>query len=66
MVDELDYTPGTTQGSAACDWTDLGDRMNYLVDFFRSRQQERELLEPPFTPRQAAAIRAGEVPDGPL
>ncbi len=66
LIEELDYTPHTTTGSGARDWTDLGDRMNYIVDLFRSRQREREMVEPPFTPRQAAAIRAGRVPERPL
>ena len=66
LIAELDYTPGTTRGSGADDWTDLGDRMNYIVDFFRSRQRDRDLLKSPYTPQQAAAIRVGRVPDGPL
>lgn len=66
LVEELDYTPGTSRGSGARDWTQLGDRMNYVVDLFRSRQQERTLLQAPFTPEQTDAIRAGHLPAGPL
>lgn len=66
VVRELDYTPGTTRGSGARDWTDLGDRMNYLVDFFRSWQRQRELLAPPYTPEQVAVIHGGGVPAGRL
>ena len=66
LVEELDYTPNTTRGSGARDWSLLGDRMNYVVDFFRSRQQERALLQAPFTPAQTDAIRAGRLPAGPL
>ena len=41
--------------------------MNYVCDFFRSRQQERSLLATaPFTAEQVAAILAGEVAAGPL
>ncbi len=66
LVNELDYTPNTTRGSGARDWTRLGDRMNYVVDFFRSRQQERTLLQAPFTPEQTDTIRLGRLPAGPL
>ncbi|WP_089936784.1 hypothetical protein [Candidatus Entotheonella palauensis] len=66
LVNELDYTPNTTRGSGARNWRQLGDRMNYIVDYFRSRQQERALLQAPFTPEQADAIRAGRLPAGPL
>lgn len=62
----LDRTPDTTDGSAAADWADLGDRMNYIVDLFRSRQQDLRLQGPPFTGSQLAALRAGALPAGPL
>jgi hypothetical protein len=35
----LDRTPDTLEGSAATDWTRLSDRMNFIIDLFRSRQQ---------------------------
>ncbi|MDH3598163.1 MAG: hypothetical protein OEU26_00835 [Candidatus Tectomicrobia bacterium] len=66
LIAELDYTPHTTRGSGARDWTRLSDRMNYVVDFFRSRQQEITLRDDPFTPEQVQLIRAGRLPDGPL
>jgi len=63
----IDRTPNTVAGSAAHDWARLEDRMNYVADFFRSRQQERSLLTTaPFTAEQVAAIHAGRVPAGPL
>lgn len=65
-VAQLDRTPGTLDGSGARDWTLLADRMNYVVDYFRSRQQEESHLQPPFTPRQAEAIARGEIPSGAL
>jgi hypothetical protein len=67
VLASIDRTPDTVRGSAARDWTRLADRMNYVADFFRSRQQERALLtRAPFTPEQVAAIHAGRVPAGPL
>lgn len=66
LLARLDRTPDTTAGSAARDWSRLEDRMNYVADFFRSRAEDRSLLQPPFTRQQVAAIHAGEVPPGPL
>jgi hypothetical protein len=66
VLARFDRTPDTTHGSAAANWGDYGDRMNYVVDLFRSRQQLPSLSHPPFEPRQAAAIRAGYVPAGRL
>lgn len=62
----LDYTPHTLRGSGAGDWTLLEDRMNYVVDYFRSRQQSRSLLQAPYTAAQVAAIHRGELAIGPL
>jgi hypothetical protein len=62
----LDRTPDSLAGSAAHDWTDLSDRMNFICDLFRSRQLDPELFEPPYTEAQQAAIAAGRVPDGRL
>jgi len=66
VVANLDHTPDTTRGSAAHDWTRLADRMNFIVDYFRSRQQSRELLAAPFTLAQVSAIEAGKIPRGEL
>lgn len=66
LLGRLDRTPDTTRGSAARDWGDLGDRMNYIVDLFRSRQQEPRMRAPVFSSAQTGAIRAGVVPAGPL
>jgi len=61
-----DRTPNTLTGSAATDWTDLSDRMNYIVDLFRSRQCDPNLFAAPFAPAQRSAILTGRVPPGPL
>jgi len=66
LMAKLDRTPNTLRGSAARDWTDLGDRMNYVVDFFRSRQEDATLYQPPFTEEQVAVIQTDNVPPGPL
>jgi len=66
VLTKLDLTPDTLGGSGARDWTDVGDRMNYIVDYFRSRQQDRELLTPPYLPDQVSVIHGGGFPAGAL
>jgi hypothetical protein len=61
-----DRSWNTTVGSGAADWTQLDDRMHYIVDLFRSRHAEDVLHEPPFDPSQVRAMREGRVPAGHL
>ena len=61
-----DRTPDTLTGSAARDWTELEDRMHFIVDLFRTRQSEPVLFTPPYSDEQRALILAGHVPSGPL
>jgi hypothetical protein len=40
--------------------------MNYILNLFRSRQQDGALLSPPFTAAQWAEMQEGRVPPGDL
>jgi len=51
LVAQYDRTGGTLVGSGARDWIRLEDRMNYIVNLFRSRQQQAALLEPILVPQ---------------
>lgn len=62
----FDRTPDSPLSSAARDWGNLADRMNYIADLFRSRQQVASLYQQPFTDAQVEAIHRGDMPDGPL
>lgn len=66
LLGDLDRTPDTTDGSAATDWSELGDRMNFVVDLFRSRQRDPSMRLAPFAADQIAALLAGRRPAGPL
>ena len=66
LLQQYDRTWNTTVGSGASDWARLEDRMNYIADLFRARQQQPSLYDAPFTAEQCQAIREGRVPDGPL
>jgi flagella basal body P-ring formation protein FlgA len=56
IVKAWDANPNSLRGSAGEDWTDLPDRMNYIVDMFRSRQKDQSLYnKPKHVQRKAAA-----------
>jgi hypothetical protein len=52
--------------TGATDWSSLDDRMNFILNLFRSRQQDLELFDQPFEPEQRAEIEARKRPSGPL
>jgi hypothetical protein len=62
LLDEWDPTDGTGHGSAATDWADLHQRMGYIVNLFRSRQQELHLSTSPFSEAELATMRDGAIP----
>ncbi|NTX64880.1 hypothetical protein HUA74_29925 [Myxococcus sp. CA051A] len=66
LMAALDRSPDDTAGSAARDWGSLSDRMNLIVDLFRTRQQDRLLYDQPFTFLQVDAFQQGRVPHGRL
>ena len=50
----------------AHDWTELSQRMHYIVHLFRAHADDRSLFDLPFSGSQVADFRAGRVPDGRL
>jgi hypothetical protein len=66
LLARLDRVTDSVAGSAAQDWGMLADRMGFVVDFFRSRQQDASLYRQPFTDEQVAAFTAGTMPTGRL
>ncbi len=50
----------------ARDWSDLHQRMHYIVHLFCAFHLRQELARAPFTPEQVASFRRGIVPDGEL
>lgn len=57
--------PGGTQ-CAAKDWCDLRQRMHYIVHLFRAYAETAAMFSAPFTPDQAASIKAHVIPEGEL
>jgi len=50
----------------ARDWSDLHQRMHYIVHLFRAFHLSEQLGEPPFTPDQVASFGRGVIPEGDL
>jgi hypothetical protein len=65
-VAQWDRTGGTGTPSGAHDWAVLQERMNFIVNLFRSRQRDASLFEPPFSDAQLAVLARGQLPPGPL
>jgi hypothetical protein len=57
-----DRSQGDGRGTAARAWARLEDRMNFITALFCSRYDLPDLLSPPFTDEQVAALRRGELP----
>jgi hypothetical protein len=66
LLEIVDPTPNSLRDTAARDWADLPDRMHYIADMFRCHAVRADLLDPPFTAEQVAALTAGRRPTGPL
>ena len=50
----------------ARDWSDLGQRMHYIVHLFSAFHLSDDLSRPPFSQEQVASFSRGVVPDGEL
>ena len=66
FVAEYDPCPPGTSECAATDWTDLRQRMHYILHLFRGFAEQRALFAPPFNPDQVTSFRAGRIPGGNL
>lgn len=63
---QFDLTPDSPSRTGALDWADLPERLHYILDLFRCYQERRNLFDPPFTPEQVVALKAGRRPQGRL
>jgi hypothetical protein len=66
LMGKLGFDETFALGTGADDWVQLSQRMRYILELFRSRQQIQLLLQPTFTAVQVAAMKQGRIPDGPL
>jgi hypothetical protein len=56
--------PPAPDDCGVLDWSDLEQRMHYIVHLFRALHANEDLGQPPFTPEQVRRFRDGLVPDG--
>jgi hypothetical protein len=66
LLERVDRTPDSVQGTGAKDWGELPQRMHFIADLFRCYYAAPELFDPPFSPEQVAVIEAGGRPGGRL
>jgi hypothetical protein len=60
------FEPAGTDRSGATDWSNLDQRMHYIIHLFRAFHEAHDLFDPPFTPSQVEQMLAGAIPDGDL
>ncbi len=66
LLGRFEPPPSTPDDCGARDWSELSQRMHYIVHLFRAFHERADLHQPPFTPEQVRVIRSGVVPDGDL
>lgn len=58
--------PPAHDDCGARDWSDLQQRMHYIVHLFSAFHLSSDLSRPPFSPEQVSSFSRGVVPDGDL
>lgn len=66
LLKKIDPTGDSTKDAGTEDWSDLSDRMHFIVDFFRCYHEDATLFNSPFTAAQMDALTANELPKGRL
>ncbi len=66
LLARFEPVPPELDDCGARDWSDLHQRMHYIVHLFRAFQLDEELADPPFTPEQVSSFGRGVVPTGDL
>ena len=63
---QFEPAPPATDDCGARDWSELEQRMHYIIHLFRAFHLSGDLSRPPFSPEQVASFSRGVVPDGEL
>lgn len=61
LLTRYDLSRGMNRRRRVRDWTSFDERMNYITNLFRSRQQHEPLFVPPFPPEIEAALLNGRL-----
>ena len=60
------FEPAGVDHSGAIDWSDLHQRMHYIIHLFRAFHELHDLYDAPFSPAAVEQFLAGAIPDGDL
>ena len=66
LLARFEPVPPAPDDCGARDWSELHQRMHYIVHLFCAFHLREELSSPPFTLEQVASFNGGVVPDGDL
>jgi len=66
LLHRFEPAPPAPDDCGARDWSDLHQRMHYIVHLFRAFHMREDLSRPPFTPEQVESFGKGVVPGGEL
>ena len=66
LLARFEPAPPALDDCGARDWSDIRQRMHYIVHLFRAFHAREDLFGAPFTPDQVRRFTAGLVPDGKL
>ncbi|MCB9058161.1 MAG: hypothetical protein H6627_06305 [Calditrichae bacterium] len=66
FLDKYDPCPDGKGNCAAENWTDLRQRMHYIIHLFKAYADDTSIFSAPFSKKQVALIEKGIIPDGKL
>jgi hypothetical protein len=66
LLARFEPVPPEVDDCGARDWSDLNQRMHYIVHLFRAFHLSEALSQPPFDPDQVASFSHGAIPQGEL
>jgi hypothetical protein len=66
LVKSVEPTDQSCDNCGADDWSDLQQRMHYILHLFRAFHETSDLFDAPFSQEQLEAFRAGRIPSGRL
>jgi len=66
LVSQFEPAAGTLDDCGARDWSDVKQRVHFIIHLFRAFQERSELFDAPFSAAQVAVLMEGGVPRGHL
>jgi len=66
LLARFEPAPPEPDDCGARDWSELDQRMHYIVHLFCAFHDRAELFDPPFDEAQLASLGRGAIPDGAL